>query len=303
MDEDGWPEDGTSTRPPPVKETPLPKKEMFVTACIYLSESFANSMLFPFVAFMVWDFGVAGSPTEVGFYAGMLASSFSFAQFISSFWWGVWSDKVGRKRVLMVGMAGSLVSVLMFGLSVNFAWALITRTIHGLLNGNLAVARSYIGDVTDGTNQARAMSVTSLIYGLGVILGPTVGGFLSQPTQKYGALFPPDTFHGDFLEQFPYFLPCFVSTLISATGMVGGYMFLEDKKKPGLALVIDETPSPRRLRSSAARKSEDEGEALDEEAERRLKEEVQRELDLELAEAKEHLLQKVRPVCATCAVF
>jgi MFS family permease len=86
-----------------------------------------------------------------------------------SFWWGVWSDKVGRKRVLMVGMAGSLVSVLMFGLSVNFAWALITRTIHGLLNGNLAVARSYIGDVTDGTNQARAMSVTSLIYGLGVI--------------------------------------------------------------------------------------------------------------------------------------
>ncbi len=38
MDEDGWPEDGTSTRPPPVKETPLPKKEMFVTACIYLSE-------------------------------------------------------------------------------------------------------------------------------------------------------------------------------------------------------------------------------------------------------------------------
>jgi hypothetical protein len=38
MDDDGWPEDGTGTRPPPVKETPLPKKEMFVTACIFLSE-------------------------------------------------------------------------------------------------------------------------------------------------------------------------------------------------------------------------------------------------------------------------
>ncbi len=94
----------------PPKDTPLPMKELFVIGCIFMSEVspsylqakgvqyffalnrianectvqvFSSSMLFPFVAFMVEDFGITDNKSDIGYYAGALASCFSFAQFIS----------------------------------------------------------------------------------------------------------------------------------------------------------------------------------------------------------------------------
>jgi len=65
--------------------TPLPKMLMFVICCLMLSDGFAITMLFPFVVWMVIDLGVATNERDAGFYAGILASAFSFAQFLSRF--------------------------------------------------------------------------------------------------------------------------------------------------------------------------------------------------------------------------
>lgn len=66
---------------------PLPRRQIICVCLILLGESFALTVLFPFVGFMVADFGVA-PPAEVGFYAGYLASAFSFGQLFSSFFLG-----------------------------------------------------------------------------------------------------------------------------------------------------------------------------------------------------------------------
>ncbi len=63
--------------------------------------------------------------------------------------------------------------------------AIITRMLNGLANGNLGVARSYLREITDETNQGKCAGILSLAYGAGVIIGPTLGGLLSQPTLKY----------------------------------------------------------------------------------------------------------------------
>jgi hypothetical protein len=72
----------------PRQETPLPLKPFFVICCVVLSEAFSVTMIFPFLADMVKDFGVAADDGEIGFYAGWIASSFNLAQFIAAFMWG-----------------------------------------------------------------------------------------------------------------------------------------------------------------------------------------------------------------------
>jgi MFS family permease len=76
----------------PVTEmTPLPRYPFFVICCVVLSESFSITMIFPFLAHMVRDFGVAENEEDIGFYAGWIASSFNLAQFIAAFMWGMFA--------------------------------------------------------------------------------------------------------------------------------------------------------------------------------------------------------------------
>ena len=96
---------------------------------------------------------------------------------IHSYIWGYLSDKYGRRPILLVGVFGSMVSTSLFGLSPSYGWAIAIRTFGGLMNsmnifyylhlqikimimcfyihskGNFAIARSYIGDITDATNR------------------------------------------------------------------------------------------------------------------------------------------------------
>lgn len=131
--------------------TPLPFKTMLILCTVILAEPIALTILFPFVYFMVKDFGII--PSQIGYYVGFLASSFSFAQLLTSFWWGWLSDRIGRRPVLLIGLVGNAFSLLLFGLSHSLTWAILTRTMSGLLNGNIGVAKSVIGEITDSTNR------------------------------------------------------------------------------------------------------------------------------------------------------
>lgn len=84
--------------------------------------------------------------------------------------------------------------------------------------------QTYICEITDGSNQARAFSLMSVCFGLGCIIGPIVGGFLSNVSQKYPSLFPHDGVFG----QHPYFFPCLLASVLSAVGAIAGYLYLEE---------------------------------------------------------------------------
>jgi MFS family permease len=62
--------------------------------------------------------------------------------------------------------------------------AIATRMVNGLANGNLGIAKSYLREITDESNQAKCAGVLSLAWGAGVIVGPMLGGLLSQPALK-----------------------------------------------------------------------------------------------------------------------
>ncbi|KAJ3131443.1 hypothetical protein HK100_006347 [Physocladia obscura] len=156
---------------------------------------------------MVRDFGLSNEK-EVGFYVGFIASSFSLAQFMTSLLWGWVSDRVGRRPVLLTGLLGNAISLLI-----------------GILNGNVGIAKCVIGEVTDSTNQSFGFSLIGIMWSLGTILGPIIGGCLAYPVETYPHIFPNGN---EFLERNPFFLPCAVSATVSLVGFVVGFFLLEE---------------------------------------------------------------------------
>lgn len=91
--------------------------------------------IFPYVWHMVKSFNITDNDDKISFYAGMVTSSFTFAEFSTGFLWGRLSDKIGRKPVLLIGLAGTGLSVVVFGFAPNLPIALLARALGGLLNG------------------------------------------------------------------------------------------------------------------------------------------------------------------------
>eukprot|EP01113_Clastostelium_recurvatum_P035692 TRINITY_DN5002_c0_g1_i3.p1 TRINITY_DN5002_c0_g1~~TRINITY_DN5002_c0_g1_i3.p1 ORF type:complete len:516 (+),score=133.63 TRINITY_DN5002_c0_g1_i3:185-1732(+) len=137
------------------------------------------------------------------------------------------SDIYGRRPILLLGAVGSLLSAVCFGFSSSLSAAICFRAINGLLNGNIGVVKTYIGEVTDSTNQIKAFSVVGMIWGLGNICGPMLGGFLSMPADKWPHLAP----RGSLLDHYPFLLPNLFSTIVTLVGLVVGYFKITESRK------------------------------------------------------------------------
>ncbi|AES72135.2 protein ZINC INDUCED FACILITATOR 1 [Medicago truncatula] len=162
--------------------------------------------LFPFVYFMVEDFNIAESEEDISAYAGYVGSSYMFGRTLTSILWGIISDRYGRKPVIIVGAITVVIFNTFFGLSTNLWMAIGMRFLLGSLNGLLGPIRAYATEIFREENQALGLSTVVAAWGVGLVIGPALGGYLAQPELKYPHLFP----KGSIWDKFPYFLPCFV---------------------------------------------------------------------------------------------
>ena len=91
--------------------------------------------IFPYAYYMVLSFNLTSDPNKIAIYVGMITSAFAFAEFSSGVIWGRVSDRIGRKPVLLAGLAGTALSMIVFGFATNLPMALLARALGGLLNG------------------------------------------------------------------------------------------------------------------------------------------------------------------------
>lgn len=84
---------------------------------------------------MIQSFHITSSDKQIAIYAGLVTSAFAFAEFSTSVMWGRLSDVVGRKPILLMGLAGTGISMIIFGFAKNLQVALLARALGGLLNG------------------------------------------------------------------------------------------------------------------------------------------------------------------------
>ena len=209
--------------PPPI--TPLPLFQVITVLLVQTSEGMNINVLFPFLAFMIEDLGYGGH--RLGYYAGGLAASFCGAQFLSSYLWGKFSDRYGRKPAIIIGTLGAGLGMLVFGLAKTYSMAVVGRIISGLLCGNLGVLKSFLTEITDDSNRGLAFSYMSVAWNVGCLLAPITGGFLCKPAIKYPYLFSQEGLFGTF----PYLLPCLVCVIWNLVATVCAYFTMEETRK------------------------------------------------------------------------
>lgn len=116
------------------------------------------------------------SPSVIGWLMGC----YSLAQLIFTPILGRWSDRIGRRPVLLLSMLGTSLGFLAMGLADSLWLLFVARIFDGITGGNISTAQAYIADVTPPEERARGMGLIGAGFGLGFILGPAIGGELSH---------------------------------------------------------------------------------------------------------------------------
>jgi len=157
--------------------SPLPKKQLAILAMIALAEQTALNSISPYLPEMTASFPEV-DVSQIGLYVGTIASSFALAQFATNFFWGWLSDRVGRKPVVMLGTLLTAACFLAFGFCRTLWQAIVVQALMGLVNGNQGVISTCLGEITDRSNQSAAFVYLPVIYGIGGVTGPALGGLL-----------------------------------------------------------------------------------------------------------------------------
>jgi DHA1 family tetracycline resistance protein-like MFS transporter len=201
---------------------------IFVTVFIDL---LGFGIIIPLLPFYAESFGASA------FAIGLLGTSFSLMQFLFSPIWGRWSDRVGRKPIILVGLLGSCLSYVTMALAGSLTLLFVARIVGGIAGANIPTAQAYIADVTTPENRARGMGMVGAAFGLGFIFGPAIGGMLSRYSPETPMWFAAALCLGNFIAAW-FLLP--ESRRASASTRTLGRMeaFRHAMHQPTLLLIL-----------------------------------------------------------------
>jgi DHA1 family tetracycline resistance protein-like MFS transporter len=197
----------------------MKNKRMVTIFVIVFVDLLGFSLILPLLPFYAESY--AASPTVVG----LLVASYAAAQLVGAPILGRLSDRYGRRPILLFSVAGTMLGFLLLGFadpigrmlssliapqSVNaciLGILFLSRITDGLTGGNISVAQAYIADISNEQNRAKSLGLIGAAFGLGFIIGPAVGGALSQ---------------------WGYSLPAFVAAAVSFLNLLAITLFLTE---------------------------------------------------------------------------
>lgn len=149
-----------------------------------LNDRLSESIVFPLLPFLLAQFAPDGRTL------GLLAGSYALAQFLVTPLLGALSDRFGRRPVITICVAGSVLGLGLFALTISLPWTMnssvplmllfIARIIDGISGGTAATAGAVLADISPPDKRARAFGLIGVAFGLGFILGPFIGGQLAR---------------------------------------------------------------------------------------------------------------------------
>jgi DHA1 family tetracycline resistance protein-like MFS transporter len=145
--------------------------------------------------------------------AGWLAFAYAAMQFLSGPVMGSLGDRFGRRPVLLLSLAAFGVNYLLTGLAPGLGWLFLGRVIAGITGASFSTAYAYVADVTPPEKRAQNFGLIGVGFGLGFIIGPTLGGFMGE----YGTR-----------------APFFVAAGLAGVNLIYGLVFMRESLAPGL---------------------------------------------------------------------
>ena len=160
------------------------RRAVLVVVGVVFLDLLGFGIIIPILPFYVRSFGVSD------LFIGLLAASYSFAQFATAPLLGRVSDERGRRPVLMLSVGAAGVAWLVFGVAAEVgtlagttaavATLFVARLLAGAAGGNIAVAQAYIADVTPAEDRASGLGLVGAAFALGFVFGPAIGGLMAS---------------------------------------------------------------------------------------------------------------------------
>jgi DHA1 family tetracycline resistance protein-like MFS transporter len=141
---------------------------------------------------------------------------YSLFQLVFTPLWGRLSDAYGRRPILMLSMAGAVVSYLALATAQSYEMLIAARAFGGIMSGNIGAAYAYVSDVSEPKERAKYLGILGSAFGLGFMLGPLIGGFLG--TVEGGAV--------------SLKWPALVAAVLAAVAFLGTLLLLKESLAP-----------------------------------------------------------------------
>jgi DHA1 family tetracycline resistance protein-like MFS transporter len=180
---------------------------IFITVLI---DVIGIGIIIPIIPVLIQEL-TGGTISESSSYAALLVLAYSSMQFLFSPIIGGLSDQFGRRPVLLISLFGFGVDYIFLALAPTIGWLFVGRIISGITGASFSTAGAYIADVSPPEKRAQNFGLLGAAFGLGFIIGPTLGGLLGE----YGSR-----------------IPFFVSAGLSLLNWLYGYFVLPESLKP-----------------------------------------------------------------------
>lgn len=182
------------------------KKLLIVVAFTLFLDFVGFGMILPILPLFAQD--MSATPEEVA----LLTTAFSLSQFVMSPVLGRWSDRFGRRPIMLLSIAGAIGSSLIVGWAASLWVIFAGRLFAGVCKSNISTAMAIVSDSVEPAQRAKYMGMMGAAIGMGFVFGPAIGGELSR---------------ADFVT-----LPFFVSAGLSALNLVMAWFWLPETLPP-----------------------------------------------------------------------
>lgn len=160
-------------------------RALYVLLTVVFINMAGFGVVIPLLPFYVKSFGAAEWQVFV------LFSAYSLGNFFAEPLWGRLSDRIGRRPVLMLTIAGTGLSYLGLAFAPSIWVAAAVRLAGGLMAGNISTIQGYVADVTPPERRAGRMGLMGAAFSMGFVTGPTLGGLLAHPEAGTAGFRPP----------------------------------------------------------------------------------------------------------------
>lgn len=193
------------TKPTAAKQQKRQAAIPFILLTVFI-DILGIGIIIPILPELIKDF-TGDSTALASWYYGIIAMTYSLMQFVFAPIVGALSDRFGRRPIILASLFGLGIDFLITGFAPNLGWLFVGRIFAGIFGASITTANAYIADVSTPENRARNYGLVGIMFGLGFIIGPSLGGLLGSISLR---------------------LPFFVSAALALVNWLYGYFILPE---------------------------------------------------------------------------